>query len=303
MQQHQSPFPTLPKTHPSAKTAPPKPGQTFWAKAALLGILTVAAAALFGWVCSQTFLQYQNMWASPNALLGMGLWIFGSAFLLVIFSGLAAALIRPVWVSVLIFLISAVALTVPQGINTFTAVMALMYFAACALFVSGIVKKMANQINFSIHPIGEGQKLLMLVLFLIASANFALGYMDDAARNNFVVPPQLRQIGTDTMVTQEKAMIAQQINLPAADQTAAIQTAQTSTAKTWSDLETQLKPFLPAIALMLWLCLFTTLETVGILLAWIPLLLLEAIFPLLNLMHFTGFITETKEIKRITIAS
>lgn len=221
--------------------------------------------------------------------------------LVAITAGLAAILIRPFWLLILSFALSAG--TIPLYLGTTTTLIAItaVYMLSMILYAFSVKKKLENQIKFSIHPLADAQKILLILLVVIVSAAFALGYMSDALRRNFIVPPEVKtKVNASAVSFIEKKL--ENEKMPIKEKKAVIENATKKIQEVWTELDTRLKDNgKNIIAILLGITAFTTLQCIMMFTSWIPSMILACIFPLLKVTHIAQIVMETVEAERLVL--
>lgn len=271
------------------------------AKTAILVAALVAANALLGVVCGWVYLQYEVLFIPGPKLVDLAIWVFGTIGLVAITAGLVVALVRPFWAIMVAFLLSALAIILAWGASIVSVGLGALYFALAMAYARSVVGELNNRLDFSVRPIGGGQGTLLFALVLLVSISFALGYREDALRRGFVVPPSYSRAVEEMVLPLPEALIEGQGELGPAQKEAASQMLAQGVKMFLGELETLLQPYRQFIPVALALILFWTLETILGFVSWVPPLLLSGIFPLLKVLGMTRVITETKEVRRLTL--
>src|SRR3989344_4137283 len=164
----------------------------FWLKVVCFTLLLLASAFYFGTSLQQLsqihdfplppFKEYLS-WFVPFLI---------SFSLLLLFSGLVAALIRPIWLPMIAFALAALALLLGWGISETAAMLVGSYLLICLLYTYSLKKGIQIRIRFVPTLAIRKQKLLALMLILLTSSSLFLGYTD-FLKTREVTPADLEQ--------------------------------------------------------------------------------------------------------------
>ncbi|MBI4975403.1 hypothetical protein HZC20_01880 [Candidatus Peregrinibacteria bacterium] len=179
-------------------------------------------------------------------------------------------------------------------------ILVIIYFVFALLYSLSVKNKLENQIKFSIHPIADAQKILLIILAVMASSSVAFGYLNDAATRSFVIPPEVKT-SVNKFIESKMDAGSEQVKIPEKDKKALAEKSKGEIEKMWTNLETRLKDGKNTIAIFLASAFFTILQLILIVFSFIPLLILRILFPLLKLIHVTRIVTETKEVEQLVL--
>jgi hypothetical protein len=229
-----------------------------------------------------------------------------SSLILIMMAGVAAALVRPLWLGLLATLLGVCLfpLIVGSGLGTWiSAGVALFFLISNQAFVNS---QMKNQIQFSSHPAGEKKIIVATLLAVMISVSLGLGYLRDAAKNNTVFPPFLTNSYIKMTMNLAKSQIDAQAKAGGAAVTEemkqkALSEAETKLKQTVADWDTKAKPQLTYIGVGLGVFAFFMIQMVYILLALLTIPLIPLMFLLLKLTHFTQIESEKVVVSRITL--
>ena len=265
-----------------------------WVKSAVFAVLLIAASCYAGNVCQQIG-QLGDIIFSPSLeILYPFLWLFLALFLVAIAAGLVAALIRPLWMCFVAFALSSLTLLFIWGLNLIGIVLAVLYLLAGILYSSGVSKGIKERINFSVHPVKDNQTILLIVPIIAACALFYSGYAAQIKSEGFQTP----SFAIDMVMGMAEGQIEAGADLTPEQKEQALAQFRAQFEQQIADW---IKPYQPLIPIAITVMLFSLLMTVLSLISWLPVLVLSAIFPLLTACHVTREVTETQEVKRLTI--
>ena len=264
-------------------------------------LMLIGAHVLFGVACSKVQSQYDALFTQGKPLVNLALWVFGSILLVALTGGLVAALVRPVWIIALGYLLSALAMFLMWEIGIITAAASLIYFLIALGFSIAVVDEIKARLSFSVKPIQQGQKLLLLGLALMIGASFALGYLEDARQSQAMIPPVYKQIVSDMVTRTLVTQIEKQTAIGPTEKAMALQQLQQGLEKFWSETELTIQPYAPYLPFVIGALSFWMLFSLLSLVSWIPPLLLSGFFPLLKAIGVTHEVAETKEGRRLAL--
>ncbi len=283
------------------KIAPSKIDAGYVIKSSACILLFFAAVAFFSYVCRQLSDNYMLLlmpttYATVAWLVNLGV----SVFLLVIMAGIVAVLVRPYWLVIATFVVSAVLYPLIMGSSNAVWITAGVFAALMCLFLMYVSKQLSNQINFSAHPLSDMKLLLLSLLAIQVCVAFGLGYVNDSARRNYILPPEIKTQIVGGLMSQATGMINSQKAAPALKKVAldeAGKKAQTAS----DDIEKQFQGIKTYIPIVLGVLLFFVLQTIFLILGFVPIACAKLLFFLLRITHFANVSVETKEVKHLTL--
>lgn len=271
-------------------------------KTTVLILLLLASAWFFGSICERIQKEYLTTIIAGKDIINFGINIIVASALFCITIGMAVTLIRPIWVTLISLALTAPAMMIGWEFTPKAAIISISFAIIAIMYTSSVKRKLDNQITFSLHPLFDSQKLLMMALTAVMCASFAFGYYEDATKNNFAIPPVARETMNKFLLDSTKQAIEKQTpGIKNEQVNKAMETAQKQYDEMWNNLETQMKPQIQNVSIGIGLILFFTIYTVMIILGLMMLFILEIIFPLLKITRFTKFETEMREVKKLTL--
>ncbi len=263
-------------------------------KPAIFILLLIAASCFLGIICNQIGQLADTIFSPSMDTLYPFLWLLLALALVAITAGLVAALVRPLWMCFIAFALSSLALFFFWGINLISLALAVIYLLAGLLYSQGVAKGLNERINFSVHPIQDNQTILLTVLIIAACALFYAGYAAQIESEGFTTPPFVIDMvrgmaegqieGSTDLTPQEKEQVMAGVSQEIKQQ-----------------LEDRIEPYQQFVPIGVAIVLLSTLMTIIGFLLWLPTLILRGIFAILAACHVTKVVTETQEVKRVTI--
>lgn len=283
------------------KRQPSKIDAGYVIKTIICILLFFAAVAFFSFVCRQLSDNYMLLLIPTTAATVTWLGNLGVAILVfAIMAGVVAILIRPYWIVIVTFFLSALLYPLIVGLSLATLITAGVFAVLMCLFLLYIARQLKNQINFSAHPLSDMKLLLLSLLAVQVCVAFGMGYVYDSARRNYVLPPEIKAQIAGGLLGQATANINQAKATPAQKKTA-LDAAGKQVQTTADDLEKQfqaVKSYIPAV---LGVILFLLLQTVLLIFGFVPIAIAKLLLILLKITHFANVTVETREVKHLTL--
>ncbi len=267
-----------------------------WIKIAAVALPLIGSGYYFGWICLQ-FDQAFVLLLSPSLqllqLLGLFLLALGAVLLS---AGLAAGVVRPLWLGILLFALSAGAVLVSFPLTVIGGLLALAYLLGGTLYASRVAKELDQRVSFSVTPMEQAQGVLLSALILMACFRLYLGYAEHIRQEGFSMPETYIQVFADQMAEQVAAGAP-----PEQREEAVSEFKREFQSRMQSFVDQTVKPYEPWIPVAMAAGVFMTLHTIVSFLSWIPVVALRLVFPLLNALKVTRVVTESREIERLTL--
>lgn len=257
-------------------------------------VLLIAASCYLGNICHQIGQLGDTIFSPSMDTLYPFLWLLLALALVAITAGLVAALVRPLWMCFVAFALSSLAVLFIWGLNLIGVVLAVLYLLAGLLYSQGVAQGLNERINFSVRPIKDNQTILLIVLIIAACALFYSGYAAQIENEGFTTPPFIINMaagmaegqieGSPGLTPEEKEQATAEFREQFEQQ-----------------VEDWIRPYQQLIPIGIAVMLLSILMTILSLISWLPTLILTAIFAILAVSHVTKVVTETQEVKRLTI--
>lgn len=263
-------------------------------KSVIFVVLLIAASSYLGNIGHQIGQLGDAIFSPSMDTLYPFIWLLVALVLVAITAGLVAALIRPLWICFIAFAVSSLAVLFIWGLNLISIVLAVMYFLAGLLYSRGVAKGLDERINFSVHPIKDNQTILLTVLIIAVCALFYSGYAAQIESEGFTTPP----FAIDMVTGIAEGQIERSPGLTPEEKEQAIAEFRQQFEH---QVEDAIKPYQQFVPIGIAVILLGLLTTIIGLLSWLPTLILRAMFAILAACHLTSVVTETQEVKRLTI--
>jgi len=267
-----------------------------WAKNFIFIILMTGAGYFFGTICKQIGEFDQLLIAPSIELLYLLLWILLSLGLMLICAGLVAALLRPLWVSAIAFLLSGLAMLLGWQVTVVSGVLTFVFVLLGVGYASNVMRGLEKQIDFTVRPISQNQNILLIGLILVACGSFYIGIRESIAREGFTIPDRYIEFLMEPMEKQFVLRAPEE-----GRQEMVIEFREEFQSFMDGFFDQTLKPYEQYLPLILSGGLFFSIYTVSGLLTWIPTLFVQAILTLLTSIGIAKYDFETREVRRLTM--
>lgn len=268
-------------------------------------------------VVSKELLNNYMMLILPTAkVLGMWvLWLCIDVLLVLLMLGIISVLVRPKWIAMLISVLGAVlyALVCGGGIAIWISagIMAIVF----VWYVFFVVGQLENQINFSVHPLGDKKMLMATFLAVLICVSFGVGYLKDANLKNYAIPAEVMTKITDFTSKQLKKTSDAQFDAALKDQKLSkkqkdefqkqvdtgLKSANDELKKSLADAEKQASLSKNYIAWFLGVMLFFILQMLFIFVVMFLSPLFALVFFLMKITGFTKELSEKKEVRWLVL--
>lgn len=271
-------------------------------KSIFFAILLIAAGYFFGIWCGRFGQAYTLLFQPGREILELGLWLLLAIVAVAVTAGLVAALLRPLWVAMAAFALSALAMVLGWQVAIGPALLGLLYFLLSLPYARGVTKELNERLRFSVEPVSRGLSLLFLVLTLAVCGSLYLGYAAHIEREGFTIPPAFKEMMTKMTIIPMREAIEARTDLTPQEKERALAEMEEGFEEMWMrPLEEMIEPYERLIPVAVAIGIFMTLQTVLGLLSWIPGLILAMIFPFLKITGMTKVVRETREVERLVI--
>jgi uncharacterized membrane protein len=271
------------------------------AKIIVLAILLIAAGFFFGRACRGINQQYHLILSLDRDFLYSFLLLLLAMTTVAVTGGLVAGLVRPLWMSIVAFGLSALAAFIAWGLSLPSGLAALIYVLVSLLYSRGVAEALDNRVRFSVEPISGSQSLLLAGLAIAASTSLYFGYAAQVEEQGFAFPPAIRDMMSEMTTTVMTAQVEARTELTSEERD--IMLAQmTEGVEQWvNSLEEMIQPYEKLVPVIGAFTLFQFLAVINTLFSWIPIAILAIIFPILVHLGAVRKVAEMGEVERLTI--
>jgi hypothetical protein len=271
------------------------------AKIAVLVLLLIGAGFSFGRACQEINEQYQLLLSLDRDFAYGVLMLLMAIALVAIAGGLVAALVRPLWIPILGFGLSALAAFFAWELSLASGLTALIYFAVSIPYTRGVAEALENRLKFSVQAISGSQSILLAGLAVAASVSVYFGYAGEIDERGFQLPPAMGNMITEFSSAPMMAQIDARTDLTEEErETMAAQI--TEGFEQWmTSMEDIIQPYERFIPIMVAFMLFQVLAVVNTLFSWAPILVLAMLFPILTRLGVAREITATETVVHLVL--
>lgn len=278
----------------------------FSPKAIIFIVLLIGAGVVFGFLLKFVYATNLDFTISIESMIRMLAYIVLAESLFIMGFGFSSLFLKPLWLRILVFVISVGVLLFYMEINIISGILLAVLFLFSLLYNAVLVRKIDNQINFSAHPFEEAQKMLLLILSVVLSVTFAQGYINTATANGAAIPARFDTQIRSYIQKQAEGVVTGQIEekkqkISDKDKNTLVEKAQEELLKPFNDLVVELNKQIKYIGIFLGVLFFSFLIFADRLLSWIHYLILRLFLGILSLVRVTKTETETVEVERLTL--
>jgi len=272
------------------------------AKIMVVTILLIAAGFFFGSACERINQQFYLILLLDRDFLYVLLSLLLAMATVAVTGGLVAVLVRPFWICVVAFAISALAAFFAWEVSLASGVAALIYLIVSVLYARGVAGALDNRLKFSVEPISGSQSILLAGLAIAACTSLYFGYAAEIEERGFAFPPAMREMIKEMTMAPMSAQIEAQTNLTSEEKDALLAQVMEGFEEQWMrPMEEMIQSYERFIPLMVAFMLFQVLAVINTLFSWIPIVILAIIFPILTGLGVTEKVIETREVERLTM--
>jgi hypothetical protein len=265
-----------------------------WVKYLIFTLVMMGVGYYFGTICTQIGKVDQLLEIPAIELLYLLLWFLLSIALMMIGSGLVAALLRPLWVAAIAFILSSFAMLLGWQISLASGVLVLVFVVVGVIYTNNIMQGFEKQADFSVRPIGQNQNILSLGLILVACGSLFLGFRDYVDREGFTIPDRYIELMMEPMEKQVLLRAPEE-----GGQEMVVEFREEFRNFIDGFFDQTVKPYERYIPLMIAGGLFFSIYTLTNLLTWLPTLITQALITLLISIGIARFEIEMREVRRL----
>ena len=267
----------------------------------LVGLL-IAVSYLFGTICWRVRGGYELIFTSSLEAGSLVAWCVMGTLLVIIFAGLVAALVRPLWAWGVTFLLASLALLLGWEVRVGTGLLALLYLLALCLYTVRTAGELEARVRFSVRALSDGFSILLAALALIVCGGVYFGCAAQIEAEGFSIPPSLTDTFVETIMQRVSTQMEAEVELKPEEREKQLAEIREQMESMWvQPIETRLKPYERFIPALVAFGFFWTLKMLLGFLTWIPSLVLRVLFALLGALGVTRVVRETREVERLVI--
>jgi hypothetical protein len=272
------------------------------AKIVVLAILLIAAGFFFGQACERINRQYELILLLDSDSLWVVLRLLLAMAAVAVAGGLVAALVRPLWVSLVAFAASALAVFLGWGVSLPSLVVALIYFVAGLLYARGVGEALDNRLKFSVEPISGSQSVLLAGLAIAACVSIYFGYAAEIEEKGFSLPPAFTELMGEFGMAPMRQQIEARTDLTSEQKEELLAQMTEGFEEAWlQPMEQKVQSYERLVPIAVAFFVFQLLAVVNTLFSWVPIVILAVLFPILTGVRVIGKVTETREVERLSL--
>ena len=271
------------------------------AKIVALVLLLIAAGAFFGIACQRINQQYELLLALDRDMLPSLAQLLLAVAGVAVIGGLVAALVRPTWISVVGFALSAVAAFLAWELSLASGLSALIYFVVGALYGRGVAEALDKRVSFSVEAIAGSQSTLLAGLAIAAAVSLYFGYAAQVREEGFEFPPAVGEAITEFSMAPMKSQIEARTDLTAREKEAAAEQMREGFDQWMASMEETIEPYERFVPIAVAFMLFQVLAVINSLFFWVPMVVLGVLVPILTAVGAVKKTTETREVERLSL--
>jgi hypothetical protein len=268
-------------------------------KTVVLILLLISAGAFFGLACQSISQQYELLLGLDREVVRSFAQLLLAIVTVAVIGGLVAGLVRPVWICLVGFALSALAFFLAWELSVASGVSALIYFVVGALYSRGVAQALDNRLSFSVEGISGSQSTLLAGLAIVASVSLYFSYAAQVEKQGFQIPPAIRDTITELSMVPMRAQIEARTDLTSQQKEDLAGQMREGLDQFMASTEEMIKPYEGYVPVAVAFMLFQFLAVVNTLFSWVPILVLAVLFPILTAVGVAKKSTETREVERV----
>jgi hypothetical protein len=268
-------------------------------KTVVLVLLLIPAGAFFGLACKNINQQYELFLALDKEVVRSFAELLLAVAAVAVIGGLVAALVRPVWICIVGFLLSALAVFLAWEFSLASAISAVIYFLVGALYSRGVAEALDNRLKFSVEAISGSQSTLLAGLAIAASVSLYFGYAAQVGERGFEFPPAMRDTIAEVSLVPMRAQIEARTDLTPAQKEVLAAQMKDGIDQFVASTEEMIEPYERFVPLAVAFMLFQFLAVINSLFFWVPVVILGVLVPILTAVGVVKKTTETREVERL----
>lgn len=269
------------------------------AKIVVLVLLLIPSGLFFGIACERINQHYQLLLSLERDFLSSLAVLLVATAIVAVTGGLMAALVRPIWISIVGFALSAFAALLAWELSLASGVSALIYFVVGALYSRGVAEALDNRSRFSVEPISGSQSTLLAGLAIAASVSLYFGYAAMIEEQGFEFPPAIGDAITKFSMAPMRAQIEARTDLTSEEREAMAAEMGEGFDQWMRSMEEMIEPYERLVPVAVAFVLFQFLAVINTLFSWVPIVILAALFPVLTALGVAKETTQTREVVRL----
>ena len=267
-----------------------------WLKYGVFIFIHLATSYFLGRMCDQLSLSYELIMSPSKELLEMLLFLLLSLGGVIISTGIVTLLMKPLWISAVVFLLSSLAILF--GWQRFTiqvGIILLVYFLICCYAAHGVNVEQKERIHFSTKPFKDSLSIFSIALLIVACGSIFIGSKDAIDRNGFEIPASYMEIFMDPFKEQALSQV------PYYERSQVEEEFEKQMQGMMDGFTEQIEPFEKYIPLIIGVMFLTPLLTVNQVLSSIWLIVLQVVIKIFTTVGIIKIVTETRDVEKAII--
>lgn len=270
-----------------------------WLKMSLLAVPLIGAGYFLGVACNKVQ-QIYNLILSPSwDIIHLLILLFIAFSIVIIAATIVAVLYRPVWIGITAFAFSGLTMLIAMKFTMESIILFFVYLIATSIYTAGVAGELNQRLRFSIKSIVSWQRMLLLIMALMASGKL-YSYCDMQVKKEGIYIPEFYMKIIDSHF--DKQVESKVAGLPEENR----QWVRTQLKGEYMRLVNDsynrwIKPNAQYVPLLIAAYLFVILLLVSRLAVVVSYLVLYIVFYVLKRLRFTRIICEAQEVQRLVI--
>ena len=267
-----------------------------WLKYAFFTLIHLLTSFFLGRMCNQLSLSYELILSPSIELLEKLIYLLLSIGGVIISAGIVALLMKPLWISAAVFLLSSLAILFGwQRFSIQVGIILLVYFVMCCYAAHGVHVEQREHIHFSTKPFKDSIGLFSITLLIVACGSIFVGSKDAIGRNGFEIPASYLEIFTKPFKEQALSQV------PYAEHKKFEGEFEGQMQEMMDGFTEQIKPIEKYIPLIIGAMFLMPLLTVNQILSSIWLLVLQGTIKIFTVTGIIKIVTETRDVEKAII--
>ena len=275
--------------------------RTKLAKTIVLVLLLLPAGAFFGMACQNINQQYELLIALDKEVVRSLAELLIAVAIVAVVGGLAAALVRPIWICFVGFALSALAAFFAWELSLASGIPALIYFVVGLLYCRGAAEALDNRLKFSVEAISGSQSTLLAGMSIAAAVSLYFGYAAKIEEQGFELPPAITDTITEFSMAPMRAQIDARTDLTAQEEETLAAQMSEGFDQWMESMEEMIEPYERFVPIAVAFMLFQFLAVINALFFWVPIVILAVLFPILTAVGVAKKTRETREAVRLSL--
>ena len=267
-----------------------------WLKYGVFIFIHLATSYFLGRMCDQLSLSSELIMSPSKELLEMLLFLLLSLGGVIISAGIVALLMKPLWISAAVFLLSSLAILFGwQHFSIQVVIILLVYFLICCYAAHSVHVEQKEHIHFSTKPFKDSIGLFSIALLIVACGSIFVGSKDAIDRNGFEIPASYLEIFMNPFKEQALSQV------PYAEHKKFEEEFEGQMQEMIGGFTEKIKPIDKYISLMIGAMFLMPLLTVNQILSSFWMFVLYGVIKIFTAAGIIRVVTETRDVEKAII--